>query len=161
MSAEVQAFAGPTAFAQAVRDAFARAATEGWTEIVMCDADFADWPLGERAVIESLQAWSHSRRVLHIYARRYDGLIASQHRFVSWRRQWQHIVRAWQAPSVDASQFQSCLIGSVGFALHRIDPVWSKGMSGQDAPRCQALKTWIEELQDRASPGFPAQQLGL
>lgn len=49
-------FTGREAFQQMVRDAFATAAREGWAEILISDANFHDWPLGERAVVESLQA---------------------------------------------------------------------------------------------------------
>jgi hypothetical protein len=48
-------FAGRDAFQQLVRDALAAAAREGWREIILCDADFGDWPLGERSVAQSLQ----------------------------------------------------------------------------------------------------------
>ena len=47
-------FEGRVAFQQLVRDALACAAQEGWNEIILSDASFEDWPLGERAVVESL-----------------------------------------------------------------------------------------------------------
>ena len=47
-------FAGRKAFQQLVRDALACAAREGWREIILSDPNFEDWPLGERAVAESL-----------------------------------------------------------------------------------------------------------
>ena len=51
-------FEGRNDFQQIVRDALACAAREGWREIILSDASFDDWPLGERAVAESLQTWS-------------------------------------------------------------------------------------------------------
>ena len=56
-------FSGREAFQQLVRDAFASAAREGWAEIILSDAYFHDWPLGERAVIESLNAWARRGRM--------------------------------------------------------------------------------------------------
>ncbi|MEZ5641445.1 MAG: hypothetical protein R3E70_05110 [Burkholderiaceae bacterium] len=50
------------------------AAEEGWREIVLSDASFLDWPLGEPAVIDSLQAWARSGRHLLLLARQYDDL---------------------------------------------------------------------------------------
>jgi hypothetical protein len=44
-------FEGRDAFRQNVRDALACAAREGWRELILSDADFHDWPLGERAVV--------------------------------------------------------------------------------------------------------------
>ncbi len=48
-------FEGREAFQKLVRDALACAAQEGWRELIVSDANFHDWPLGERAVVESLQ----------------------------------------------------------------------------------------------------------
>ncbi|MDP3309703.1 MAG: hypothetical protein Q8S56_01935, partial [Polaromonas sp.] len=47
-------FAGRSEFAELVRQAFAAAAAQGWREIMLCDATFEDWPLGERVVAQSL-----------------------------------------------------------------------------------------------------------
>ena len=68
-------FEGREAFRQRVRDALACAAREGWREIVLSDADFHDWPLGERAVIESLNDWARSGRKLVMLAKTYDELM--------------------------------------------------------------------------------------
>ena len=52
----------------AIRAALADAARAGCREIVLCDADFADWPLGERAVVESLTRWALRGRRLTLFA---------------------------------------------------------------------------------------------
>ena len=44
-------FSGRETFQQLVRDAIATAARDGWQEIFISDANFHDWPLGERAVV--------------------------------------------------------------------------------------------------------------
>ena len=55
-------FSGREAFQQLVRDALTTAARDGWREIIISDANFHDWPLGEKAVVESLQAWARGGR---------------------------------------------------------------------------------------------------
>ena len=55
-------FEGRVAFQQLVRDALACAAREGWPELILSDASFHDWPLGERAVADSLQDWARAGR---------------------------------------------------------------------------------------------------
>ena len=55
-------FEGREDFRQLVRDALETAAREGWRELILSDATFGDWPLGERVVVESLRAWSRSGR---------------------------------------------------------------------------------------------------
>ena len=68
------AFDGRAVFQQLIRDALASAAREGWREIMVCDASFDDWPLGERAVVESLNAWSKTGRSFTLLAKRYERL---------------------------------------------------------------------------------------
>ena len=79
-------FEGRQAFAQLVRDALACAAREGWREIILSDPGFADWPLGERAVAQSLQAWSAGGRRCVLLARRYDEVPRRHARFVTGAR---------------------------------------------------------------------------
>src|SRR4051812_11472633 len=81
-------FEGRAAFQQLVRDALASAAREGWREIILCDSDFHDWPLGEREVAQSLQDWSKSGRHCILLARRWDAVQRKHARFVTWRKTW-------------------------------------------------------------------------
>ena len=93
-------FAGREAFAQLVRDALACAAQQGWHEIVFSDATFEDWPLQERVVSDSLHAWSRSGRRFTMIAHRYDAVLRSHARFVSWRQTWAHIVQCRATASI-------------------------------------------------------------
>ena len=65
-------FTGREAFEQTIRDAMACAARQGWHEIIVSDATFSDWPLRERAVVESLHAWARSGRRFVMLATRFD-----------------------------------------------------------------------------------------
>ena len=51
-------FAGREAFQQTVRAVLSQASAEGWPEIILSDADFEDWPLGEAAVARHFVAVS-------------------------------------------------------------------------------------------------------
>jgi hypothetical protein len=153
-------FSGRSEFQQLVRDALQRAAFEGWHEIIVSDANFEDWPLGERAVIESLQAWSQSGRRLVILARRYDELLRRHARFVTWRRTWSHIVEAWACSDADATTFPSA-IWSPAWALVRLESERSTGLSTHDPVRRLQLREQLRELQRKSTPGFPSSTLGL
>lgn len=61
-------FAGREEFQNLVRSALDCAAREGWPELILSDADFWDWPLGEGAVIEALNAWVRQGRRLTLLA---------------------------------------------------------------------------------------------
>jgi hypothetical protein len=153
-------FDGRSAFQQLVRDALATAAREGWRSITLVDASFEDWPLGERAVVESLSAWSQTGRSFTILAKRFDALVAKHHRFVTWRGQWSHIIDARGVPSADAESFPSALY-SPGWVLRRLDPVRSKGVAGPEAQRRVLLREQINEWLGKSSPAFAATTLGL
>jgi hypothetical protein len=154
------AFDGRKAFQQLVRDALAAAAREGWREIILCDASFEDWPLGERAVVESLTAWSKTGRHLTLLAKRFDTLQTTQHRFVTWRGRWSHIIDARAVPSADAQVFPSAIY-TPAWVMRRLDPVRSKGVAGVDAHRRVLLREEINDWLTKSSVAFAATTLGL
>lgn len=153
-------FAGREAFQQLVRDALACAAREGWREIILSDANFEDWPLGERAVAESLQAWSASGRHCKLLARRYDGVMRGHARFVAWRKTWSHIIEARACASADPLEMPSA-IWSPDWAMRRLDPERCNGVSGNEPERRVLLRECLNEWWQKSSPSFPASTLGL
>lgn len=153
-------FDGREAFDAILRKALAAAAREGWKEIVFSDADFADWPLGERASIEALQAWSASGRRLVLLAQRFDILERGHARFVPWRRMWGHIIECRATGKAAGSEVPSAIWTPTWF-VHRIDPERSRGVSGTDARARRALRESIDECWRIARPAFPASTLGL
>ena len=153
-------FAGRQAFQQLVRDAFTTAAAQGWPNIILSDATFEDWPLGERSVAESLQAWSKSGRQMVILASRYDEVMRRHARFVSWRTTWGHIINSRVCRAVAPADFPSA-IWSPDWALHRIEPLRSVGICGNDRERRVLLKESLDEMIRNSSPGFASTTLGL
>ena len=155
-------FSGRDEFAQIVREAVSGAAREGWSEIIISDASFEDWPLGERAVAESLQAWSKSKRKFTMLALRYDEVVRCHARFVSWRRTWAHIVECRRCALADSLAMPSA-IWSPAWALRRLDLERSTGMcssSGDPGHRLRVREDLAEWLR-QSTPGFPASTLGL
>lgn len=153
-------FEGRTAFQQLVRDALASAARQGWRELILSDADFEDWPLGERAVAESLQAWSAAGRRMVLLARSYDEVVRRHARFVTWRRTWSHIIEAYGCASADPLELPSA-IWSPGWVMERRDPERCTGWSGSEAERRLLLREGLQEWLLKSSPAFPATTLGL
>lgn len=153
-------FEGRTVFVQLVRDALSCAAREGWRELILSDADFADWPLGERAVAQSLQAWSASGRHCILLARRWDEVVRRHARFVAWRGTWAHIVEARACRNADPLELPSA-IWSPGWVLQRLDPQRCQGVSGSEPERRLLLHETLQEWLRQSSPSFPANTLGL
>lgn len=153
-------FSGPSEFAGLIRLALATAAAQGWREIILSDSNFEDWPLGERAVSESLHAWSRSGRKLIMLAKNYDELIRRHARFVTWRRTWAHIIECRGNASIAADDLPSAL-WSPAWVCQRLDRERSVGMSGGEAARRVALKERLDECLRRSSPAFAASTLGI
>lgn len=153
-------FEGREDFRTLVRNALACAARDGWREIILSDASFEDWPLGERAVAESLQAWSASGRSMVLLARRYDEVVRQHARFVRWRGRWSHIVTAVGCRTADPLELPSA-IWSPGWVLERLDPEHSHGWCGSEPERRVLLRERLNEWLRKASPAFPATTLGL
>ena len=92
-------FAGRDEFRHVVRQAIEGAASAGWRQAILSDADFADWPLGERAVVDALDAWAHHGTSFKLLAHRYDEVMRQHARFVAWRVRWSHQVECWRDAS--------------------------------------------------------------
>ncbi len=153
-------FEGRTQFQQLVRDALACAASEGWREVILSDADFADWPLGERAVAESLQAWGAAGRSVILLAKQYDEVVRRHARFVEWRRQWSHIVEARRCATADALEIPSA-IWSPGWVMQRLEIEHCRGYAGHEPQRRLLLRELLQEWLAKSTVSFPASTLGL
>jgi len=154
------AFDGRQAFLATLRAALGHAARENWRELILSDDDFADWPLGERATVEALQAWAASGRSLQLIARDF-GVFAREHaRFVRWRQMWDHIVVASTCSGGAAPALPSA-IWTPGWFMRRIDPERCRGVCGSAPESRLALRQLLEECLRHARPGFPASTLGL
>ncbi len=148
-------------FLQMVRDAFATAVRDGWQEIVISDANFHDWPLGERAVTDALQEWAHGSRRFTMLAGSYDDVIRRHARFVRWRGTWDQIITCRRSPSADPLDIPSVL-WSPHWVMHRLDPERCVGVSGHEPERRVLLRETLNEwMRSKSSPGFPASTLGL
>ncbi len=153
-------FEGRAEFAGLVRQAFAAAAAQGWREIILCDASFEDWPLGERVVAQALNDWSKSGRKLTMLAQNYDEVTRRHARFVTWRRTWSHIVECRGCAGVAASDLPSAF-WSPAWVFERLDLVRSTGIAGPEAARRVALKERLAEKLLKSSPAFAATTLGI
>ncbi|MDX9969731.1 MAG: hypothetical protein RBS47_11965 [Hydrogenophaga sp.] len=148
-------FQGREAFAGLVRQAAVLLAREKCSPVVFSDADFSDWPLGERAVVEALHAWAGQGRAMRWLARDFRAVRQAHPRLVQWRGIWSHIVEARACPVPPSA------IWTPAWAMERIDPERCVVVATADTGRCQALRERIDACWERGMPSFPASVLGL
>ena len=153
-------FSGRTEFATLIRQAFAAAAAQGWSEMILSDANFEDWPLGERAVAQALNDWSKTGRKLTMLAQNYDEVTRRHARFVNWRRTWSHIVECRACSAVPAADFPS-VFWSPAWVAERLDLLHSHGIAGSEPARRVALRERLAEKLLKSTPAFAATTLGI
>lgn len=153
-------FGSREAFQQMVRDALATAVREGWQEIMVSDASFHDWPLGERSVVESLQDWARGGRRFTMLACSYDDVIRRHARFVRWRGTWDHIITCRRSPAADPLDIPSAL-WSPQWVMQRLDSERCVGVTGFEPERRVLLRETLNEWLRKSAPSFPATTLGL
>ena len=151
---------GRQVFADLVRQAMVCAAREGWSHIVLSDSDFADWPLGERVVVDALQAWAGRGRHIQFLARDFGPLRQLHPRLVQWRVTWSHLVQAHACTSLVGTELPSA-IWSPGWTLERLDSLRCTLVASVDARRRLALKERLDTCWAMGSPSFAATTLGL
>ena len=154
------AFDGRLAFQAGLRAALATAAQQNWREMLFSDPDFADWPLGERATIESLQAWAGAGRKLVLLAQHFDVFGREHARFVQWRRLCSHIVDARQCRGPGLPTVPSALLAP-GWYLERIDMVHGRGVCSRSPEAGRAVRERIDECLRHSRAAFPASVAGL
>lgn len=154
-------FTGREAFRARLRLAFAEAARAGWRELIVLDPDFADWPLGEPAVLACLTAWAQAgRRKLTVLASGYGQVERLHPLFVAWRRNWSHRIECRAVPSAAGLGLPS-LLWSPAWALQRHELRLSSGACLNDPERRQLLRQLADGWLERSRPAFPADTLGL
>lgn len=148
-------------FQQAVRDGLAEMAASGCRQVWVSDPDFADWPWSERESVEQLQRWALSHRQMSVVALHFEGLVRTQARWVSWRRQWAHVVSCRVAADQDAATLPVMLLAPGLFSLRLTDKLhWRGKLSVEPRDEALALEE-IDAVMQRAAESFPAHVLGL
>jgi len=148
-------------FHAALNSALAEAAAVGCREIWLCDENFADWPLGERAVVESFSQWAGSHRRLTLIAHSFDEVARRHARWNEWRRQWAHIVHCRSNAELESGQMPSVLLATGLLSVSLVDPVHYRGRFSHDAAdgvRCREL---IDAVLQRSEEAYPVTTTGL
>lgn len=149
------------AFHDAVRVVFAEAARVGCREIWLIDDDFGDWPLSERAVIDDLTRWVEAHRSFTVVARSFDEISRRHARWVTWRRQFSHVVHCRTNNDLEAGQMPTILLAPGLLSVRLFDRVNYRGTISRDAADAVQWREAIDAVLQRSEEAFPATTLGL
>lgn len=149
-------------FIAALHWGFTTAIAQDARRIVCVDRAFADWPLDETALLQSLTVWLRlPQRRLVLLARDYDAVQRRFPRFNAWRSAWMHAIEAWQAPEEFAGELPTLLVSDGAVSVHLVDAVHWRGRSAFDERRA---RQWCEEtdvLLQRSERAWAVRPLGL
>lgn len=150
-------FAGREDFLARVRVSLVQAAEQQWSELVLCDPDFEDWPLGERGVVDALNAWAVHGQRLRVLATGFQLLQRRHDRFMNFRRQWSHKI---ECRTVGRDDPPSLLLGP-RWLLQRLDRERCTGLGSFDAGRVLRARERFEERWGTGRAGLHGSVLGL
>ena len=148
-------------FHAALRQALAETATAGSRELWLADNDFADWPLGEHDVVERLGEWVASSRRLTLLANNFDEVARRHPRWVTWRRQWAHVVSCRANTELEASEVPTLLIAASTVTVRLSDPLHYRGRISRDRADELRCKELFDAVSQRSEEAFPATSTGL
>lgn len=154
-------FESRTAFQDALREAFELAAEHGSRELWLCDLDFADWPLGERVVVDALTHWAYGHRRLVVMASTFDEIVRRHARWVNWRREWAHVIECRAIEHLRPEQVPRVWLAPKQHLVRLIEPTRYRGVAeNRGAELIKAEEALAETLQ-LSVDAFPAHTLGL
>ena len=153
-------FLGRDAFRARVREAILMASQARWREMVFSDADFEDWPLNERVVVDALAVWIRDAEGFVMLAKDYDKVVRLHPLFTEWRKFWSHKIDCRVCARADPQDLPSVLWSPV-WVLARADTQRSGGVTGAEPERRIVQRQALDEWLKRSTPGFPATTLGL
>ncbi len=149
-------------FEDRLRAALAMGTTEpvDWR---LSDPDFAQWPLGERAIVEVLQqaALAHPRTSLTLLAARFDAFPRCHPRWLAWRQDWSHRVRCLQANEEDAPRLRPMLLWPGRLGLRLLETVSGRGVWSSDPATLHVWQTDFDVISQRSGEAMPSTILGL
>ena len=148
-------------FHDALRQSFALVADQGCREVFITDPTFADWPLDERAVIESLTRWAYAHRKLTLLAQNFDEFTRRHPRWVEWRRQWTHVVECRALADDDAGKLTGLFLAPGLVTLRVLDAEHYRASLSFDPADAIRVRDSLDALLQRSEEAFPVTNLGL
>jgi hypothetical protein len=130
-------------------------------ELLIVDADFSPWPLGELAIVDALTSWIRlPGRRLRLLGSRFDVVARDQPRLAAWRRSFAHAIECFTPTDVEAADVPSLLL-SDGVGLELLDRERFVARQADDRRWLVLQRERTDALLQRSEPAWPVTVLGL
>ena len=126
------------------------------------DPDFADWPLDDADLLDTLTGWlRRPQRRLVMLASSYDGMVRNHARFSAWRPAWSHAIEPRSPAKEVAIELPTVMFddGPVSLQLH--DRVHWRGRAAIDPVQAHAIREATDVALQRSELAWPVRPLGL
>jgi hypothetical protein len=122
----------------------------------------ADWPLGASPTqIDALTRWARRPgRRFRLIGLHFDELALGNPRLSNWRRNWNHVIEAWQPVGIARSDIPNLLIAGEQVIDWRSDDP-PKGFVKHDASASHRASLLVDALLQRSESAWPMVTLGL
>ena len=156
---------GWPAWAEHVRAALGEAARQA-APMFLQDDDFARWPLGEKACVESFEQWvmAPGRAQATLVALRWDAMLRQHPRWVRWQTPWGHRVRCRQWPQDELSSlegFAPTLVVQGVLLMQMHEPERGLGHWSRDAREVRMAWARCDAISQRSLDSGISATLGL
>lgn len=130
-------------------------------ELLIVDADFEPWPLGDADVVDALTQWVRlPGRRLRLLGARFDVVEREQPRFAAWRKSFAHAVECQSPSDVEPGDVPSLLLLDA-VALELLDREHGLGRQSGERRWLVELRERTDALAQRAESAWPVTVLGL
>jgi hypothetical protein len=82
-------------------------------------------------------------------------------RFVTWRRQWSHVIEAKALAEAEPDEMPTLLLAPGVVSVRLFDRVHTRGSLSHDTADAIRYRELVEAISQRAVDAFPATNLGL
>lgn len=130
-------------------------------ELLIADADFSPWPLGDADVVDALTRWARlPGRRLRLLGSRFDVIERDQPRFALWRRSFAHALECLLPSELEPTDMPSLLLTDAS-CIELLDRERWQARRSDERRWLVEQRERCDAISQRSEPAWPITALGL